>query len=141
MKIKSLILIAFLGIQSVHCGNQSNNTTASTSNGSSTLRHYTAKLDWQSALAARTPVTAKLTFVGAAGAPAQSVSDIKFNPWMPSMGHGTSTADQRITALPGSSNEFLVTGIFFSMGGDWEIQLTATVDGVSDSAAIAVSVP
>jgi hypothetical protein len=86
-------------------------------------------------------VSAKLTFLASNGLPAQSVSNIKFNPWMPSMGHGTSTADQRITAVTGTTNEFLVTGIFFSMGGDWEIQVTATVDGTTDQAAIAVSVP
>ncbi|MBM4252360.1 MAG: hypothetical protein FJ146_10350 [Deltaproteobacteria bacterium] len=141
MNLKSLVLITFFGLQTVHCGPQSQTATASAANGSSTLQHYTAKLDWQSPLAARTAVSARLTFLGSAGAPAQSVSGIKFTPWMPSMGHGTSTADQRITAVAGTSHEFLVTGIFFSMGGDWEIQLAATVDGQSDSATIAVSVP
>lgn len=141
MKIKGLILLAFMGLTAAHCGDQGNNVTATNGNGSSALNHYTAKLDWQSPLAARTPVSAKLTFLASNGLPAQSVSNIKFNPWMPSMGHGTSTADQRITAVSGTSNEFLVTGIFFSMGGDWEIQLTATVDGTIDQAAIAVSVP
>ena len=139
MNLKSFLLLLFFALTSSHCGTRSAPPAAIAADGASRQQVYTAKLDWQTPVAARTPLAAKLSFQTASGAPSQSIANLSFKPWMPSMGHGTSTADQSITVLDGSTA--LVEGIYLSMGGDWEIRLTATVDGVTDSATIAVSVP
>jgi hypothetical protein len=109
--------------------------------GSSKEAVYVAKLDWQTPLKSETALTAMLSFTGPDGNAAQTVENIVFTPWMPTMGHGTSTVNQKISLVPGTTNTYLVEGVYFIMGGDWEIRLTATVNGRKDSANLPVHLP
>ena len=102
---------------------------------------FVVKLDWLSGPKSEDFVKARLTFATTQRAVPSTVSDVVFNPQMPSMGHGTSMDDQTIAADESSTNVFIVDGIWFIMGGPWEILVTAKVDGISDTAAIPVDVP
>ena len=141
MKFNELILLSLLGIGSSHCGSKASADTAMNTDGSSKEAIYVAKIDWQTPLKSETLLTAKLSFTGPNGAAVQTVENIVFTPWMPTMGHGTSTLNQKISLIPGTTNTYLVEGIYFIMGGDWEIRLTATVNGRTDSANLPVHLP
>lgn len=95
---------------------------------------------WDTPTKAETPVSATLTFLTPTGNTLQSVTDVEVSPWMPSMGHGTYTDDQEITPLPGRPGAFRVSGLYFIMGGPWEIRITATVNGIQDRLAIKATV-
>jgi hypothetical protein len=58
---------------------------------------------------------------------------IKVNADMPSHGHGMNT-EPEIKQL--SSGEFLVDGLLFHMGGDWELYIDVMEDGIPDRATI-----
>ena len=141
MKFKNLILLSLLGFGSTHCGSKASADTGMNIDGSSKEAVYVAKLDWQTPLKSETALTAKLSFTGPDGSAAQTVENIVFTPWMPTMGHGTSTVNQKISLVPGTTNIYLVEGIYFIMGGDWEIRLTATGNGRKDSANLPVYLP
>ena len=141
MKFKKLILLCLLGFGSTHCGSKASADTGMNIDGSSKEAVYVAKLDWQTPLKSETALTAMLSFTGPDGNAAQTVENIVFTPWMPTMGHGTSTVNQKISLVPGTTNTYLVEGVYFIMGGDWEIRLTATVNGRKDSANLPVHLP
>lgn len=102
---------------------------------------FIAKLDWASNPKAEDYLKVFITFSTANRMAPSSVSDVIFEPQMPSMGHGTATDDQIVTADASLAYVYRVDGIYFIMGGPWEIRLTATVDGSIDTAVIPVDVP
>lgn len=102
---------------------------------------FVAKLEWLSGPKAEDYVKAKLTFALADRSAPKAIKDIKFDPQMPSMGHGTSTIDQKIELDATIPYVAVVDGIYFIMGGPWEIRVTATVDDATDTVAIPVDVP
>lgn len=108
---------------------------------SSKKNKFFAKLEWLGGPKADDYSKAKLVFSTSEKTKPNSVSTIVFDPQMPSMGHGTATDDQVISAEESSSNSFVVDGIYFIMGGRWEVRVTATVDGVTDLVAFVVDVP
>jgi hypothetical protein len=74
-------------------------------------------------------------FVSAAGKPVDGLT-VDVTPFMPAMGHGTSTP----TITPEGDGKYLVTEVYLYMPGVW--QLKTTFSGpVSDHAAPSVSVP
>jgi hypothetical protein len=121
---------------------QSDNAAAATPavDSWSTNRTFGVTWSWLTPVKAETFVDAEFTVTGPAGLTLATVSEVQITPWMPSMGHGTSTADQEITPLAGSPGKFRVRGMYFIMGGPWEIKLAATVDSVKDRASIKVLV-
>ena len=54
-------------------------------------------------------------------------------------GHGTRRKVPLIKRL--DSDSFEVTNIFFTMGGPWELKITANVDGQEDTLEFEVEVP
>jgi hypothetical protein len=64
-----------------------------------------------------------------------------FEPTMPTMGHGTDTTKISYEASSKGKNFIKVKGIWFNMGGSWEIAVTASINGTSDKAIIKLEVP
>lgn len=61
---------------------------------------------------------------------------LTFDPQMPSMGHGTYKKKQTFQ-LSKDSTSAIVENVFFTMGGDWTIEVKATTgDGKVDSAFV-----
>jgi hypothetical protein len=83
---------------------------------------------------------AEFSLVPPSGQSLISIENLKIEPWMPSMGHGTSTREQKILPVGGQLGKFKVSGIYFIMAGPWEIRLTATVNGIPDKASLKVQV-
>jgi hypothetical protein len=102
---------------------------------------FVAKLEWITGPKAKDYVKAKMTFALADRSAPKTLKDIVFDPQMPSMGHGTSTIDQKIEIDATTPYVAIVEGIYFIMGGPWEIRVTATVDDATDMVAIPVDVP
>ena len=102
---------------------------------------FMVKLDWTTGPVAMAPAAARLSFTDINHAAVKSVDAVAFYPWMTSMGHGTSMQDQKITPVAGTMGGFTVDGIYFVMGGVWDVRVTATVNGTTDTATIAVSIP
>ena len=102
---------------------------------------FVAKLEWLTGPKAEDYVKARLTFALADRSAPKALKDIVFDPQMPSMGHGTSTIDQKIEIDATTPYVAVVEGIYFIMGGPWEIRVTATVDDATDMVAIPVDVP
>ena len=70
-----------------------------------------------------------------------SIRDLKIDPQMPTMGHGTVTEDQTYHQSPDAPWLWRVDGIFLVMAGPWIIHVDAVVDDVKDSALVPVQVP
>ena len=102
--------------------------------------HFVVKLEWPGGAKAEQYIQARLAFATASRVRPDSVTGIVFDPQMPSMGHGTATEDQVITAVGDSVWDFKVDGVYFIMDGPWEINVTAVVNGQLDTAAIPVEV-
>lgn len=101
---------------------------------------FVVLLEWQTPLEAEAYLKANLTFADASRKLPASVADVSFEPWMPSMGHGTAMDDQTITKDAASPHIFAVNDAYLIMGGEWEIKVTATVNGVPDTAYVAARV-
>jgi hypothetical protein len=104
-------------------------------------KHFVATLEWLSPLKAKQKLKARLIFATSQRTAPTSVSEIIFDPQMRSMGHGTYTDDQVITKEGSSEYIFAVEGIYFTMGGPWEVDITAEVDGNTDTVVIPVKIP
>jgi hypothetical protein len=107
----------------------------------STNNNFMAHLKWTTEIKAENLVSAQLTFAKLNRTAPESVKELVFDPQMPSMGHGTSVADQVLTPEVGKNYIVNVEGIYFIMGGPWEIIVTADVDGVKDTVTFPVQVP
>lgn len=113
---------------------------------------FVVHLTWTAAPSARQYASATLRFADRDRKRPQSVSEVQFKPWMTSMGHGTAMGEQTIHALTTSATsatepgiiapaDWRVEGIYFIMGGAWDLRITAKVNGVEDTAVIAVRLP
>ena len=102
---------------------------------------FIAHLKWTSEIKAEDFVSVQLTFAKLNRTAPNSVKDLVFDPQMPSMGHGTSVLDQVFKPEDGKHYVINGEGIYFIMGGPWEIIVTAIVDGVKDTVTFPVQVP
>ncbi len=81
-------------------------------------------------------ITAQLTFLGAGGeAPGDLTLDVL--PWMPSMGHGTSTEP---TIVPVGQGVYRVEQIGLFMPGLWELR-TSVSGAVTDDVVLPLQIP
>ncbi len=116
---------------------QSSSPTKTTSVGQAYILEWT----WTSALVALGSVKAQFTVRLPDNSVPQKVSDIEIDPWMPSMGHGTYRGDQKVTSTDPATGSFEVQGLYFTMGGPWELRIDAVVNGVKDRALLSVDIP
>jgi len=100
-----------------------------------------ASLDWVSVLRAGEYLAARLVFKNSRGMPLTQVELQDFDPQMPSMGHGTDTSSQAYVTVAGENGQIEVRGIYFIMGGDWVVGVTAKIDGQSRKFSFDVKVP
>lgn len=118
-------------------GPQSSSPTKTTSAGQTYILEWT----WTSPPVALGSVKAKFTVRLPDNSVPQQVSDIDIDPWMPSMGHGTYRGDQKVTSTDPATGSFEVQGMYFTMGGPWELRIDAVVNGVKDRALLSVDIP
>ena len=139
--MKQIIAVLITSLSLLACGNK---TSARKSSSGSDLG-FKADLVWIEGPVVEAYSSAKLTFWLTDGSKPSSVSDIVFEPMMPTHGHGTFTDDQEIIATPGESNVFTIKNIYFVMKGSgadhWLIDITATVDGKRSKIQVPADVP
>ena len=82
--------------------------------------------------------SATIWFSDLDGHPTKSITNVTVKPWMPDMGHGTGRFQPKVTVLDGE--RVRIDNIAFSMPGAWQLQITASVNGIQDQAKIAVNV-
>lgn len=81
--------------------------------------------------------TVELTITDASGTPVDGLTVVVV-PWMPSMGHGSTTTP---AVSPQGQGKYLVTNVTLQMAGTWELRLTITLpDGGEETAAPALDV-
>jgi hypothetical protein len=102
---------------------------------------FSAQIEWLVGPVANEFSTARVNFNLSDGAVIRSIDAVVFDPQMPSMGHGTETEYQKIEPVAGEPGSIIVEGIYFIMGGPWEILLTASVNGQMDRVRLPVDVP
>ena len=89
--------------------------------------------------------SARLTITRTDGTIPASVSEVVFEPMMPTHGHGSFMDDQQIIRTDDAPNVFVIRGIYFTMRGTgadrWVIALAATVDGKRSTLQLPVDVP
>jgi hypothetical protein len=76
------------------------------------------------------------TIVDSNGSPIDGL-DLSIVPFMPAMGHGTSTVPSTTETAPGV---YLTDNVFFTMAGQWQLKVTFT-GSASDSATVTFNVP
>jgi hypothetical protein len=96
-------------------------------------------LDWEIEPTANTEKNAAILAIDANG---QDVTLTDIDPQMPAHGHGTVKTYQKIEKLAGAEQvaRFRVTGFYFVMPGDWQIDVIAEVGGVEEKHSFAVEV-
>lgn len=106
-------------------------------------RKITVDLSWDSKPIAESFLKAKLKFIASDQSNIMKVSLSKFKPWMPSMGHGTYVDKQKIVVSPESPSIVTVENVYFTMGGPWEIEISASLGSTSslDSKSTKDSIP
>jgi hypothetical protein len=107
----------------------------------SQLQTYRVQLVISEPIKALQLLEGELAFESLTGNPVEAVTVTSFEPTMPTMGHGTDTTKISYEASPKGKSYIKVKGIWFNMGGSWEIALTASVNGASDKATIKLEVP
>ncbi len=103
-------------------------------------RKITLSLTWTANLVAENFLNAKLKFAVSDQSKVEKVTISKFKPWMPTMGHGTYTDKQKVIVSPEDPSVLTVENVYFTMGGPWEIEVGATVDGLPYDSKIPVTV-
>jgi hypothetical protein len=83
----------------------------------------------------------RLTLLTADGAKPATVTGVNVTPWMKIHGHGTGRWQPTLVLRPATLNEFDVTGLCFIMSGPWELNIDATVNGVSSKLEWTLEVP
>lgn len=96
--------------------------------------------NWESEPKAETKVRASFTLSPYQEAVPSSFTQVEVEPWMPSMGHGTYTDEQKLTPIADRPGAYQVEGLYFIMGGPWEIKVSASLSGIRDVARIRVNV-
>jgi hypothetical protein len=122
-------------------GTNSSSQSASPAKITSVGQAYIMEWTWTSPLVALGSVKAQFTVRLPDNSVPQKVSDIEIDPWMPSMGHGTYRGDQKVTSTDQATGSFDVQGLYFTMGGPWELRIDAVVNGVKDRALLSVEIP
>lgn len=121
------------------------NKKASPTAAPATPDGFTVDLQWLEGPFVEAHSSAQLRFARPDGSQPQSVTDVAFEPMMPTHGHGTFMDDQKIAPTEGQPHIFTVTGIYFIMGGSgadhWLIDVTATVDGKRSKVQVPADVP
>lgn len=134
----ALVLFALPG---VGCG-QSEKSRNTTMDNQAT---FNANLEWLEGPRVEDYSTARLTITDSNGAVPVTVTDVSFEPMMPTHGHGSFMDDQQIIPTEGMPHVFTVKGIYFTMKGTgpdhWVINIAATVDGLRRMVQIPVDVP
>jgi hypothetical protein len=102
---------------------------------------YRVQLSMNSPVKAVEFLEGELIFESLSGLPIEGVAVNSFQPTMPAMGHGTDTTKIAFAESGKGKNHIKVNGIWFNMGGSWEIAITTTISGASDKAIIKVEVP
>lgn len=137
MKFLSILVVVFA---LVSCGKSKDKAEFAPYSAQSANELFSVELGWLVGPTAKEYNTAALLFKNTNHANANTVTNIVFDPQMPSMNHGTHTDDQEIVQNPDTTDAFTVNGVYFIMGGPWVVNITATVDGVRDTASIPVDV-
>ena len=106
-----------------------------TSNGA-----FLVKVDWTSGPAVGSESKARLTFATSNRAMPGGVASVTFKGIMPSMGHGLSASKLSVQRDSTAANVYVVGGIYFAMGGDWDLTIGAKVDNAPGSLVISTSV-
>jgi len=102
---------------------------------------YKAKLLFDGMIKSVVPLSADFIIEPNNGVALESVTLDSFKPTMPSMGHGTDTSKLVFDTAIQNSDRVKVKGIWFNMGGPWEISISAKLNGISDQVTIKVEVP
>jgi hypothetical protein len=96
---------------------------------------------WDVSPTAETYISATMGIQSPDGTPYEGIiRDVRLTPWMPSMGHGTYTDELTVTPIPDEAGKFRVEGLYFIMGGPWEIKISAMIGEVKDTARLEVNV-
>lgn len=106
----------------------------------SKTKAYVVKVETSAALVPEAFQTIQLHFTDANGVAAESVSDVTLKPWMTIHNHGTATKKLKLTPVEGKPDVIEVTNLWFTMGGPWDLLITATVNGTADDAILPVEV-
>jgi len=144
MSLKFFILLACLSMGPA-CSNAQNKQSADqTLSGEYKLSNnqaFSAKIEWDSSLQAETYLTGMIRFKTSDDIAISSIAVSNFEPTMPSMGHGTSMESQVISEPESGSGIVKFSGVWFNMSGDWDIAITATINGRQDVVHLALRVP
>lgn len=139
--MKNLLAIVIAGVFLVACGDKTSGRNATT--GTSTP--FKADLVWLEGPFVEAYSTAKLTFWRNDGQKPETVTDVVFEPMMPTHGHGTFMDDQEIVSTAGAPHVFTIKNVYFVMKGSgadhWLIDITATVDGKRAKVQVPADVP
>lgn len=123
------------------CGDRSR----SSSDAPTTSDGFKVDLQWLEGPFVEAYSSARLSFAHLDGRLPQSVTEVTFEPMMPTHGHGTFMDDQKVVQTEGVTHEFTVTGIYFIMKGTspdhWLIDVSATVDGKAGKVQVPTEVP
>jgi hypothetical protein len=140
--IQKLIFAGLIMVSLVQCGSKSSPVQQETAVFfESKNKQYKAKLVFEGKIKALEPLSGELQVESSNGAPITSLVVETFVPTMPSMGHGTDNSRLSFEPNSQSSNAVKIKGIWFNMGGPWEISVGAKVNGTSDIVLINVEVP
>lgn len=104
-------------------------------------KSFSTKIEWVDPLKAETFLSAEIKFKTADNSAITSLSVSKFDPTMPSMGHGTSTDAQVIGEASANDKQIKISGVWFNMSGPWTIAITASVNGKNDTVKVPIMVP
>ena len=126
----------------VHCSSKDSKVTPEIASFvNSQNQTYRVQLVMDSPVKALELLEGDLVFESLSGLPIEVVTVNSFQPTMPTMGHGTDTTKIAFEASAKGKNRIKVKGIWFNMGGSWEISISTTIQGASDKATIKVEVP
>ncbi|MFW7379177.1 MAG: hypothetical protein ACOH5I_10250 [Oligoflexus sp.] len=100
---------------------------------------FQAKIEWAAAPVAGQAINeATVSFFNPEGEAIEA--ELKgFHPWMPAHGHGSIESAIQWQPASGPAQSFAVSGIFFSMAGEWVIRLVVDIGGASDEITIPVA--
>jgi len=140
--IQKVMFTAFILVSLVQCGSKSSPVQQDIAVFfESKNKQYKAKVVFEGKIKALEPLSGELHVESSNGAPITSLVVETFVPTMPSMGHGTDNSRLSFEPNSQSPNTVKIKGIWFNMGGPWEIAVGAKVNGTSDTVLIKVEVP
>ncbi len=103
---------------------------------------YFASLNWLQGPTFGAYSRAELIIGNAEQKAASTVTDLQVLPWMKIHGHGSGKMQPTLRLKdPAQPHIFIIENIYFVMSGPWELRISATVEGISDSMEVGVVVP